>query len=180
MLLPFRQLSDLFNNLGIADTQSVLKCLQPCQTIVLVSCIYYLQKKAELEKVDHPPSIFGKFIPRFFNHANEAKNPPKDDTGKVEEETLGSKVDDALGLIRGILEKWPIPRVRDGRAFQWRSDEEFARAVSVYLASLLQVPKSLCSTCPYMKNKENACKSGLKLASSLESVSMLSLHATHT
>ncbi len=84
-----------------------------------------MQKKKELQRADHPPGFFGKFVHSWFNHADEAK----DDTASVEKETLGSRVDDALGLIRGVLEKWPIPRVRDGRAFQWRSDEEFGRAV---------------------------------------------------
>ena len=79
----------------------------------------------ELQKPDQPQSWFGRFAHHWLRHADEAK----DDAAKVEAETLGSRVDDALGLIRGILEKWPIPRVRDNRAFQWRSDEEFGRAV---------------------------------------------------
>ena len=103
-----------------------------------------MQKKKELERVDHPPNLFGKFAHSWLRFADKAK----DDTAKVEAETLGSRVDDALGLIRGILEKWPIPRVRDNRAFQWRSDEEFARAVSA--TPLCLIPsgvESICNIC---------------------------------
>ena len=47
--------------------------------------------------------------------------------------------------IEGMLEKWPVPKVRDGRALQWRTDEEFGCAVRpLLLASLSllnQAPK---------------------------------------
>lgn len=87
--------------------------------------LHGVQKKAEADKDDkegHTGLLAG------FAHRWLAKARP-DDTAAVEQETLGNRVDDAVGLIRGILEKWPVPRVRDGRAMQWRSDEEFARAV---------------------------------------------------
>lgn len=82
-----------------------------------------LQKKAEAGKdeKDGHRIFLPDFKHDFFTKANDAD--------AVEKETLGNRVDDAVGFIRGILEKWPIPRVRDGRAMQWRSDEEFARAV---------------------------------------------------
>lgn len=40
----------------------------------------------------------------------------------------------------GWLGKWPVPAVRDGRALQWRTDEEFGRAVSPQPLSLPACP----------------------------------------
>ena len=38
-----------------------------------------------------------------------------------------------MGVIKGLLELWPVPTVRDGRAVSWHTDEEFARQVGAAL-----------------------------------------------
>ena len=59
-----------------------------------------------------------------------AAGKPVDDEETVGKEDLGKRVDETVGLVRGLLEKWPVPNVRLKRALQWRSDEEFGRQVS--------------------------------------------------
>ena len=42
-----------------------------------------------------------------------------------------------MGLIHGLLEKWPCPDVREDKALQWRTDEEFGRMVTYLLCTCL-------------------------------------------
>ena len=86
----------------------------------------HLQKKKEAAAAGHWTWL------GFFEHAwnTVAHRRAEKDIASVEKESLGNRVDDAVALIRGLLEKWPVPRVREGRAIQWKSDEEFGRAVS--------------------------------------------------
>ena len=87
---------------------------------------FLVQKKAQLNPQSSGgiASLFGKF---FGGLAWK----PVDGSAFAGEEELGEKVDDTVGLVRGLLEKWPVPNVRLKRALQWRSDEEFGRQVNL-------------------------------------------------
>ena len=92
-----------------------------------------MQKKKEAEAHDGLMAhVKDAFSHTWFAKARDSQEAAREKTSvaSVEKETLGNRVDDAVGLIRGLLEKWPIPRVREERAMQWRSDEEFGRAVN--------------------------------------------------
>ena len=80
-----------------------------------------MQKKAQLKPQSGIAALFGK----LFGWLAAGGKP-----ANAGEEELGEKVDDTVALVRGLLEKWPVPNVRLKRALQWRSDEEFGRQVN--------------------------------------------------
>ena len=59
------------------------------------------------------------------------------DTDGDHESKLAQVVDFVKTTYQAFLLHWPSPGVRFGRALEWRSDEEFGRAVSPTTMSLL-------------------------------------------
>ena len=98
--------------------------------------------------------LFGRWARKPVDNAAAARK-PVDDEEAVGKEDLGKRVDDTVGLVRGLLEKWPVPSVRLKRALQWRSDEEFGRQVSSTSCQPC-IPKSL-----QMTTLKSACKGAM-------------------
>lgn len=141
----------IFNNLNVIDAMydnlidngkdkgnNVMKDLLPVTRLETIQVLDLLQNN--WSKMDRGlKKALGLLVPADHIDAviNEKKAKlgakgeavPADDEGAVGKLSLGQKVDSAVGLVHGLLEKWPIPDVRDGKAIQWRTDEEFGRMV---------------------------------------------------
>lgn len=92
-----------------------------------------MQKKKEAEHHGGLLALLGeKLFNNWYVKAREGKEAQREKTSvaSVEKESLGNRIADVVALIRGLLDKWPVPLVRQQRAMQWRSDEEFGRAVT--------------------------------------------------